>query len=1794
MGPLCSDFEDKRINSASYGASQLDRFGLDVLFRKFNADTKKLMNKSLNPRNGDFESALGKLNTKPELARLEHRIAATNLSRSLQDWTQASALSLRYYVWLIQTRGRFNKDAKNYIGAKSNFNMARIIYEVMLDNRSIGCIEPFKRDFDRMVIRHSIDIRSNRKIIRNYINDKSRSDLAQFRLGYADLLQSMIFEDDIVPDQWVVNGPSTGEDRKAKLEKNLRNHLLYPLLKAKKELTEAEKVAAKILTGDKGLVTRDISRAKQRIPIVTANYLLEAAKRLKLKNHALALDVTNKAIRACEVALKNGLSDKEVLTSAIMTLGWAYATKANLEEEKERQTGKANAETSAGIYRLMLYGDDSMLPKETKKLLSDYTGKISFISNSWKNITNGGGYTAKGIDILKRLAINEVDLALSYANSLKSARRFNEAVTEYDKILGLEKRGGSLRVRDLTFFRAHNGLLNAKVARADKNYFETARTKEVVFELRKVIKNGKKVLSRIASHRKKRYSEFLYTAEKIKVRDTVAWAWAAIGRIKKAEQGEGVKELKEALKIYSEIQRSLSPSIRRAEINDVRLNVETTLNDGQLGMRFGDLYRDLKLYDKSSESYNKVDRSDVFYRQAKISQAQANVDKFRYDYLKSGSTSFSLKSLKRALDDFGAFWNKEKKNMSDTERYSAALFVGQLYSKLGWLKVRSMNRKGAHHDFKRALKMVSHLDTALSNKTGKAKIILENLYQSTADFKMNMADLLKVAGERDNSKLKEAKTAYEAAERYLGSKTEQSPRVFRGLVQARMGKLEIIARMAKNYLWDGNFDEAKLLLAEVVDKKEYYLKLAELLADPNRKELGGTRLKRLAFRAYSSLAFCFGMLGGFNEKMEGEGQGAADFQKALKLYKDMATEKDGGSLVYGDEFLLENDMDRSALILTQADLLKASGNGTGDKKLEKLLGAIKKYKESAKMAQDKFLEGSPISFLLKNVYYQSLIGIVETYIALGKKLEEASLKPEEIAKVKNILGSDQVSSVKLADEVYVLAAKYANQIIKRLNREEGKIEDLSRASIGLRAIKAFAGAMGSLGSLREEWQEVQNPEIAELMVEYKMALLAYHQLINGDSDNGIWKSTKALMGKAINPVLNFIDSGKKGERQLLIDDEVLYDTDTSPWSMPFAYIGLLSSSRYYKKAIQKYEETRKDISGRKAISLQDRNFVAQIETAIGDLFSYKMRKYGEATIAYDNAQRQLDHMLGRPISNLKKVKEVKRSLALGRAKIAIEKGRYEEALTLYNSVLSYVPKNKPTFKDKRDWARAKLSLGDVYNYHLKDVDKAEENYKAAKDFLADKRKYVSLNIMYSQSYLGLGDVSRLRKMDYRGAIKKYDAGIAALGTKRLNTRESAKLLAQLYTAKADALINIGGRDNYNKAKELIIKAKKAIEECKPAKYALRDGKIYNSNQCREGFPNDPYDKDREDIEKRIKATLASIDKMNFDNPEWGVSAELGYVFEDYDGNKGEGLQFQTGLKKCFGPNHCLNLDYKLSDLNQTILTAYGTQTRFENGLSHMLELGYKFRWQNAFSQEWLTFSANPTIKLGSLDFKTTKYDWGNTYPSPESKNEEQHKQLTVTPGIGIGAMTQFNISDDVLFQGNAGLDLAYMSRSGDNASIIAKIGKEEDKKSDKVVKYNNDDLRAIAPQAKASLLVPSIHLGKSAMLLNTRVSAGYKYERNEITASSYGRWMLDETMPLNRHAFTFSIGTEVSFGSSSQWRIGLASDGEIGPDHFYTQGSFSLARYDLGLELKLTGSHFELNNYNQSSSEIKAGLGWSF
>ncbi|MFC1496352.1 hypothetical protein ACFL52_02950 [Candidatus Margulisiibacteriota bacterium] len=1701
---VCGTDWESKVNGPFVGTCLSDN-ELKSVQRKVDQATERFEDNSENPKDGNFENSLRRLELPVELSINPRKITGCHLGRNV--WRmQITIARLRLYLRYLQTRARFYKEAKAYDKEKS-YTKAKRIYEELFGG-SHRCLEPFQREIDRQIINHAINRNEHRRKIVNFIRDDKKAPLAMLRLGYAQLLLLDIHAEKIIPDHWI----KWKNRKKISLKEiagSLRFNLIRHLKVARDNLKLALKNWRKLPENDKHLkrvkarTLIRIKRAQDSINVEAARYLLESAKRLKVKDHNIALKLVNRSFKFC-----TGSDDKEAQTSSDLTRAWAYSSRASLKEEKEKGTGKADALKAARIYQ-RVYGTAS--PR-----------------------------------VLQRLAMSKLEIYLNYADNLKLAEKYDQAIQAYEVVLK-----GGYPHRQIVKHRARLGIISTTIAKANYDYFKKGDDQQTLAIVEKTSQEAKQLLAEIQRGVNGSFTGKQYKAEGVKLKDTLAWAEATRGRIIREKEGGGKEYFERAEKLYAEISNSL----------DLNTQIESGITIAQLAMRQGDIYRDLKQYDRSIASYKKIKKEDVIYNRSRLSRVQAYVDKTKQSFARSGNLSGTLINLNKIYNALNS--PTLDKRFTETEKLSHKLLKVQVGGTLGWLKIQELKRGEGRIYLNQSIGIIKDIISQLGKIDYKSRTtLLDNVYQTKAQLLLTIAELKKIAAERDENLLLQAEKDFDRA---MAAFIEQGdhPKSVAGKIQAKLSKLEAAAMRIKQILWTNQYQKATVELQKINDSSDL------LHVTARTKYLVKKKERRLIFRMLSTRALLSGISGGLKEKMKGEGEGRKLFEKARQYNKY-------AKIIATPELLKESDIPETNLALTRADLLKAEGL----KDAGTLIWAIKAYRAIINAPVD---SDSSLYYLSQNNQIAARAGRAESYISLGKLLEEEKQTPELLNEVRNLLIENEKNKEKkqatLAQLCYVEAAKNSAEAIGIVNKAI-RTEELSRAGLGLRAIKALTGALGSLGRIKEESSQLRDDD-AEPFKEYKVALMILHLALKGNNIDKI-DTFKEFKDKYKN-LISFLDNNRGKDGSIFTHDEVYYSTDTSSWSLPFSYVGFQIAAREYEGAIQSYEETRRSFDTAKSFAMDDRKFLADIHSAMGDLFTYKLKWFWTARKSYRWAREQINQ-LNAGLKEFPKVKEIERRLLFGEGKILIEKEKrksklqqdkrkYKLALLKYKEVLGKlktIPKKSFKKKDIRDRARAYLSLADVYAYHLDDGIRALEHYRKARNYLSGFEKNMKMRRMLAQSYLGSGDVYRLPKLgriDFKAAIQEYSSGIKLLENTENN--KGLEMLSQLKLALAGALLGIGGSYLCKKAEVLIKEARKLIEP----------------------IPQD-FNTEVVELSERIEAALVDYWRDSFQNSDWSFGSTLRLIWGSHLGKKEQGQELNLGMRRRLNQNQSLGITYSMSNIKRVIDFANKTRQRLVGGAAHYINLDY--RYYNEKSLSWLNWGFSPSVQIGLMGFDTFKYKWGANYPEYENKQKKSHRLLTVAPKLEAVADFKYQASPKLFLMPGARAALSYQTRSGDNAGIVDHIDQEEKSpEKRKPVTPQIDKPWSFKGEAYLRAIVPHLRLGKRLMLSNVMGAVGGMFSYDPAAATANGFWKLDDKITLKRAALTLDFSADLNFTDDYNWMLFVDSHHEIGNVHNYNQARVGARYYPWGLEGYAGGSRFSLGD-EQSSNSFFMGLRVNF
>ncbi|MCX5727150.1 MAG: hypothetical protein NT030_08340, partial [Candidatus Saganbacteria bacterium] len=638
--------------------------------------------------------------------------------------------------------GRYYKKLKKYDNAETYFKKAKIIYEAMLADKIAGkkgTYEEISRNAElgtvlvgdeylRGTVRFiNISDPNTGVTYRNLIrNDDSFSlindSIPEFMIGYAGLLQSAEIlkpEEAITFTEEDLNKTVKGmlkdsSDMLKSAENEYENEFIPKYLRFNKPRAEImdeirSKRMRKIELSEKEFIVERIElklqTSKIRLGLAKANYLFEVAKVIRTKNFDFANKIIGDAIKITGDVLEGNIPNRppQEIISALLTLAWGYSSKAALLEDEEKNKGIQYATAAAGIYKAILHGFDSLDP-EMMKALSDIAktsiyGKVKnyiendcdFISRSLKNVMNGGGNIwwhgtlpqiigPADVDVLAILTNNELELSLTYAGNLSSAGRYEEALIEYDNLLGVEKRLNSKINNSLheTFWaRVRSAKANAltRIANEDfitRNYKEAGEklieaerlTKESLNSLEGTIKGIKNAIKRPGAILTDVPEE--YYTEMVRSADTLGWIYGIRGRIDKELNGtrkkyfEKAKKIYEAIHIYSKTEAA--PTDNDPEFNHLLtfisettsglsneklldIQFETNFTDSHLRLKRADSYKDLKEYDLAIGTYSEIQKGNILHMKAQVGMQEARIEKVKEELKIDGDKEKALNSL---------------------------------------------------------------------------------------------------------------------------------------------------------------------------------------------------------------------------------------------------------------------------------------------------------------------------------------------------------------------------------------------------------------------------------------------------------------------------------------------------------------------------------------------------------------------------------------------------------------------------------------------------------------------------------------------------------------------------------------------------------------------------------------------------------------------------------------------------------------------------------------------------------------------------------------------------------------------------------------------------------------------------------------------------------------------------------------------------------------------------------------------------------------------------------------------
>ncbi|MFH1617256.1 MAG: hypothetical protein ABIB65_01625, partial [Candidatus Margulisiibacteriota bacterium] len=1006
-----------------------------------------------------------------------------------------------------------------------------------------------------------------------------------------------------------------------------------------------------------------------------ANFYLKLVKVLKLKNGELAKEAIKEAEKILTWMLKGSLYT-ESFYSVISSLAWLYNLKADLAEERilldKDASGKLidkteYAQKAAAIYKVLLTGlndtADIKISTEEKTLLASISpvladkaklAEIAYIGPQMQKALAGQSPVSYGqinphasVDLFAQFATSEVDLLVNLAENSRLAGDYEDAQKYYNLVL---KNKGNLEnlpwIVRFTILNANVGLaqtnleLAAKVHSLNQDYdlakagAEDARnkTQEALAEMRDLLKD-----TGIS-----KFMKFRCQKEVAKAGTTLGWALNSLSNYER-ELGN-VKQAKALAKQAENIYRAYQGNNAVSDDNtalintwysgqDAKrktlLNLELNLSPEFFRLGVADSLQNQNEFRKAISEYDAViaaSRERGFYNRAVLGRDRARIAEAKAMYTRDGHLreAHALIALaKGSLEKFAV--ESETPKARESERLNARLMISQLLGTQGYLHIQGLQRASADANFDEAgdivLKVID--DIKADKYTPKA---LREAYTNPGLLYFTHAEIIKARWQMDKDpgykNLQKAEESMKAAEteyKKLGSTAGKI-----GKLKLLLARADLAATQARLLLRDGEFSRAfDKVGAEIEKVKSCICTLLDENA-PNS-----------AFKGLRLLSWLIGMQGGSYEKLHGEGTARKYFLEAAVLQSailgktsayeagiDNNTRAVLGKLrahngMFADpDFLELSDLTKAHLLLDMANILKAASITPGaagfSESVETLKEAVKTFRETEKEA-GKVKAGSLLSYLAGNIKNGAILGIAESQVTYGQMLEEKRSEYEN------------------AEKSYLQALKTAGKVVEafiQYNGSNGGIQNFEAAKLGLQIYKTLIWVTNSLGGVREELSR----DYFEIRPEFKIALILNRGLLKANHVTSEWAEIREEAIEAakkgdvldiqlpLDKLMDIVRKNSSGGETIFIHPEMLFATDSNMWMMRFGYIGNLIGARVYGEAIREYELTLKELT---EPGIRENEFLADIHSAIADLFCYQVRAFDRARELYTKAAKSL-------------------------------------------------------------------------------------------------------------------------------------------------------------------------------------------------------------------------------------------------------------------------------------------------------------------------------------------------------------------------------------------------------------------------------------------------------------------------------------------------------------------------------------------------------------------------------------------
>ncbi|MFA4906171.1 MAG: hypothetical protein WC645_06675 [Candidatus Margulisiibacteriota bacterium] len=1656
------------------------------------------------PRDGDFYAHLGGLGLGMEYNTAVGQV--TRPSPGQSNWRAICTVSaLRLEAQIHASRGRFLRELKFYAEADAEFSNALSIYNALIEGNPVpprGGAETQLHTFARTI---NGQIRSALENKTDIVNE--------MKVERAEIQIAMLRPDNYITDEMIYRPLSDDEF----------NGILAAVTHD--------------FSGPRGALDENIRNSVTRSQVAEASFLLELAKRLRVRNMDHAHTVVDRAIEICLQELNAGHGDSEVRLSALLTLAWAYNTKASLMEEAESGTGKEFALKTAAIYTFLLFGqtglagDEDLISTlqnspELQTLFSRNAGEIEVISRSLESVLQGGPIKTSGTDILQRNATNELELYLNLANAMSLARKYDGelgALTILDKLQDLQPRlNPQVELRDSFFQRVQLADASINMAYLSRLYGETrdlnllGRFHEIEAELQTTLTWFSQKINGLEHAGADIKQIDQYSLDFFRGYDTLAWVYSTLGRIQKNEQGiwNGLAEtdylalaenyyqavrLQDSQQVdgddFATLANSLSHLMRGTDdLSDrlIKMEIETYITWPQAYLHRGELDRELENFETALEELGQVTVDDAAYYSARLSIAEIKLVEAQRIFTWSGNlegTNGAVQKLNELLNDpiLSSLWIIDL-NTADNEIRSevirAQLLKARIYEARGRLAMQTLDQAAANSEFDSALEIYQQL---IDNQEIRNTLEKE-MFITVDQLRLSQADILKAKGESDINILGEAETEFAAL--------TFDPATLRGM-EAEISHWEMLALQNKYYITQGLYhDHAEILTAE-----------QEIQLTNQIQTLLAQGAYRLAYRALGVYAWLLNQRGKIAELTRGEGRGREDYQKAAELYASLLA----NSVLSDNRFLILSGVSRGQLLLSRAETLKSAAAQGSEGETSLLYSLHQDADVAYEQALDAFDEinqdqGNQLYYLTSLIILDAQSGRAENRIAWGRLQEEE----EELTEARSS---------------YLQALGFLTPALQHLV-EQQKVSYLNESRVGLRATTALAWALDSLGEHLEDFTCSSGAENAP--AEYRAALLIYSSLVENELP-GEW----AVRDRELPPGIEF--SGLLGfvalSRSALLDPQVLYAAETNIWRLRLNYLFALKALKDDATAIYAAEDYIEEAG--EPQNLEDKRFLIMALKIVGDVYCWNMEEYDQAEPYYEKAQTYLEQILSGELVDRELI-SLRHQIWMGRAQIYYEREDWGPALGLLRQVIEEIKKNEPHPRGDNLLAlvNAYLMIGNVYLYELEDENAAQPYFEQLLELAPGNLR------IYSNACLGIA-AAYLARENYEQARGYYEKVIA------LDTPDITSVAIKLNLARARVgLSRILARDGQiTEAQSELAKAQALVEGFS----CLRVEKLLDEIEDTGYFWR----------ERREQAV--------------GVGFEAGHAESTFRG------------RESIGENYQLTLNVPLTeDLEYTSVLELSTDERGYGERSDSLgrtlprlysDTAGSFLNSFLYNQEENNFNLRMRLDL-NLNFYG--YEVHNYNPQDSLANAVYaNAVIQAAAGVDWKLKPPFLPRSTVLLGVEAGGGVLAgfnenPATAAQRASLIDQASPELDALTDP-----NAFLYNWFVQPMARWIFPSFDITDDVRVTNFSIGVGGLFGEDQISTSNEGFWTLGD-VDSHKLAFKGSLGLTLAIGDQQRWQIPLEFNAEYG-NYTYLQGSLGVGyNFDEALlEFLLWGSYFE-------------------